>query len=127
MTYHRITSEDSKDLLRVEDVLDVQEYGVVELKNQNISTREALKELYKIQLYLYEANKLKYEPCPICIVGYIKSNSAKRKCRGCGSFSCLRCCQYKWHFLPNSKGEDYVRSSDDKRCSLCHPEENALN
>ena len=95
-----LTLQTSEDILLVEDVLDVQEYGVPELEKQNLSTRDALKELYKIQLYLYKSKKIRYEPCPICLTGHIGSGAkSKRKCRYCGSISCARCCLNKWRYV----------------------------
>ena len=107
-----------RDFLSVEDMLDVQEYGVSELVSQNLTTREAFKELYKIQLYLYEKEKLKYKPCPICLTRHV---GCTRRCRYCGSLSCPRCCMEEWYPIATAgrtRSGNY--NIEDKRCNLCH-------
>ena len=114
---HRRSNE-SEDYLSLEDMLDVQEYGVSEFASQNLTTREALKELYKIQLYLYKSKKLKYEPCPICLTRHVGST---RKCRWCGSLSCPRCCVEEWYPITTAtKTRSGNYAIEDKRCNLCH-------
>ena len=109
--------ENSGDYLSVEDMLDVQEYGVSDVETRNLTTRDLLKELYKIQFYLYKSNKLRHEPCSICLTRRLGST---RKCRGCGSLSCNRCCIDNWYPMTSRMTRHGNYNIEDKRCNLCH-------
>ena len=111
--------ENSEDYLSVEDMLDVQEYGVMDVETRNLTTRDLLKELYKIQFYLFKSNKLLHEPCSICLTRRLGST---RKCRGCGSLSCPRCCIENWYPMSQLAGSGRYGNYtiNEKRCNLCH-------
>ncbi len=107
--------ENSGDYLSVEDMLDVQEYGVMDVETRNLTTRDLLKEFYKIQFYLYKTKKLWHEPCSICLTRRL---GTPRKCRGCGSLSCHRCCTDNWYPMRTARGTG--TGIEYKRCNLCH-------
>ena len=109
----------SADCMSTADVFDVQKYGVHEVESLNLTTRQTMKELYKLHYYLYQSKQLLYEPCPICV---IRALGATRKCRWCDGLSCHQCFMHRWFTVPikeriERRGRPTIV---DKRCTMCH-------
>ena len=109
--------KDDEDFLSVEDVRDVEDFGILEVENRHFTRREVLKEFYKLQLYLVESGNARGNPCPICLT----ETGGTRTCRYCGIISCNHCYSHKWYGLHTAKR---TRSGnyliEDKRCPICH-------
>jgi hypothetical protein len=106
------------DYLHVSDIADTHDYELKDCAQQNISNRQAIKEIYKYQYYLFKTKVIDNEPCPICLFGTVRT---KRTCRYCGIISCATCCENRWHAGQDpSKSYKDNHSIENKRCNICH-------
>ncbi len=99
----------SRRYLTLGDIWEVEENGVAEYENKNLTRLQMKKELYTIMCCLWDS-----PPCPICLE---YNGGIFRKCRGCGHSSCHSCFRSTWYHFPVAKHARF--GIEDKRCNLC--------